>query len=52
MELQKVNVKDLDPSTLKEGEILDIPRYQELSLVLKALESETIKDNIWVVFFI
>ena len=46
MELQKVNVKDFDPSTLKEGEILDIPRYQELSLVLKALESETIKDNI------
>lgn len=46
MELQKVNVKDFDPSTLKEGEILDIPRYQELSLVLKALESEVIKDNI------
>lgn len=46
MELQKVNVKDFDPSTLKEGEILDIPRYQELSLVLRALESETIKDNI------
>ena len=47
MELQKVNVKDFDPSTLKEGEILDnIPRYQELSLVLKALESETIKENI------
>lgn len=46
MELQKVNVKDFDLSTLKEGEILDIPRYQELSLVLKTLESETIKDNI------
>lgn len=46
MELQKVNVKDFDPSTLKEGEILDIPRYRELSLVLKALESETIKENI------
>lgn len=46
MELQKVNVKDFDPSTLKEGEILDIPRYQELSLVLKALESESIKDDI------
>lgn len=46
MELQKVNVKDFDPSTLKEGEILDIPRYQELSLVLKVLESETIKENI------
>lgn len=46
MELQKVNVKDFDPSTLKEGEILDIPRYQELSLVLKALDSESIKENI------
>lgn len=46
MELQKVNVKDFDPSSLKDGRVLDIPRYQELSLVLKALESETIKDNI------
>ena len=46
MELQKVNVKDFDPSTLKGGEILDIPRYQELSLVLKALDSESIKENI------
>ena len=46
MELQKVNVKDFDQLTLKEGEILDIPQYQELSLVLKALESESIKENI------
>lgn len=46
MNLQKVNVKDFDPSTLKEGEILDIPQYRELSLVLKALESESIKDDI------
>mgnify|MGYP000924226126 FL=1 len=46
MELQKVNVKDFNPSTLKEGEILDIPQYRELSLVLKALESELIKENI------
>ena len=46
MKLQKVNVKDFDPSTLKEGEILDIPQYRELSLVLKALESESIKDDI------
>lgn len=46
MELKKVNVKDFDPSSLKDGQVLDIPRYQELSLVLKALESETIKDNI------
>lgn len=46
MELQKVNVKDFDPSSLKDGQVLDIPRYQELSLVLKALESKTIKDNI------
>lgn len=46
MELQKVNVKEFDPSSLKDGQVLDIPRYQELSLVLKALESKTIKDNI------
>ena len=46
MELKKVNVDDFDPSTLKEGPVLDIPQYRELSLVLKALESETIKDNI------
>lgn len=46
MELKKVNVKDFDPSTLKEGPVLDIPQYRELSLVLRALESETIKDNI------
>lgn len=46
MELQKVNVDNFDPSTLKDGQVLDIPQYRELSLVLKALESETIKENI------
>ena len=46
MELQKLNVDNFDPSTLKDGQVLDIPQYRELSLVLKALESETIKENI------
>ncbi len=44
--LQKVKDEEFDSSSLKDVKNLDIPGYCELLLVLKELESESIKENI------
>lgn len=46
MNLQKVKAKENENSSLGVDVNLDIPRYKELLLVLKELESESIKENI------